>query len=84
MFANMCRSLQPTEMARVDPLQARQLGALLIMLSVLLLPLLWLADGPQGLWLHAAIALTVAIVGLALRLLAGSRSAGDDESPLGR
>lgn len=84
MFANMCRSLQPTEMARVDPLQARQLGALLIMLSILLLPLLWLADGPQGLWLHAAIALTVAMVGLALRLLAGARPVGDDESRLGR
>ena len=84
MFANMYRSLQPAEMARVDPLQARQLGALLIILSVLLLPLLWLAEGPQGLWLHAAIALTVAAVGLALRLLAGARPAGDDESQPGR
>lgn len=84
MFANMYRSLQPAEMARVDPLQARQLGALLIMLSVLLLPLLWLAEGSQGLWLHAAIALTVAAVGLALRLLAGAPSAGYDESQPGR
>ncbi len=70
MFRNMCLSLQPAEMARADPLQARQLGALLFGLCVLLLPLLWLAEDPQGLWLHAAIVLTVGAAGLALRRLA--------------
>ena len=72
MFANMCRSLQPAEVTMADPLQARQLGALLMGLASLLLPLPWLAQGSQGFWLHAAIVLTVGAVGLALRRLAGA------------
>ena len=72
MFADMYRGLQPAEMARVDPTQARLLGGLLMGLCVLLLALPWLAEDARGLWLHAAIALTVGTVGVALRRLARS------------
>jgi Na+/proline symporter len=71
-FRNMCRPLQPDEMARVDPAQARRLGALITGMGLLLLPLLLLAEAPQGLWLHAAIVGTVLMSGLALRHWAGN------------
>lgn len=80
MFANMCRALQPGEVTLADPLQARQLGVLLLGLACLLSPLPWLAQGAQGFWLHAAIAVTVAAVGLLLHRLAGARRAGKDEA----
>ncbi|MBF8641410.1 MULTISPECIES: sodium:solute symporter family transporter [Pseudomonas] len=71
-FRNMYRPLQPDEIACVDPSQARRLGALVTGMGLLLLPLLLLAEAPQGRWLHAAIVGTVLISGLALRHWAGS------------
>ena len=71
-FRNMYRPLQPDEIACVDPSQARRLGALVTGMGLLLLPLLLLAEAPQGRWLHAAIVGTVMISGLALRHWAGS------------
>ncbi|AYN96201.1 transporter [Pseudomonas sp. LTJR-52] len=71
-FRNMYRPLQPDEIVCVDPSQARRLGALVTGMGLLLLPLLLLAEAPQGRWLHAAIVGTVLISGLALRHWAGS------------
>ncbi|WP_421683972.1 sodium:solute symporter family transporter [Stutzerimonas urumqiensis] len=71
-FSNMCRPLRPEEIARVNPAQARQLGSLLLGLTVLLLPLLGLAEQGAALWLHAAIVLTVGAAGFALRYLASA------------
>ncbi|TWI53688.1 Na+/proline symporter [Pseudomonas duriflava] len=76
-FGNMCRPLKPDEIARVDTSQARRLGTLLLALGALLLPLLGLAKAPWGLGLHAAIAATVTVAGLALRFLAGKHERPD-------
>ncbi|HDN9020519.1 TPA: hypothetical protein P2I16_002540 [Aeromonas salmonicida] len=65
-FANLKRPLQPSEITLGNPRQTLLLGRLLLLLSFLLSPLVWLATD----YLHGLIVLAVLLAGMGLYLSA--------------